>query len=411
MSIHRSIQTLPLLLVPVLLAACGGPPGSAAHDTTPAAGATTTVPSVDVEHELGSRQSVPGTGISLRPPSGSQQPPVGTGFVDPQRRIQLAVELVEGSADLRQSFEHSLLDGVHVDGHDAVTVHGLHGTLGRGHRQAGSVDVAMRWLLVEHGQRKIAIIGAWPRHDDEYAPLIEASLKSTQWDPSASIDPEAAIGVHIGPVEGLELDKSGTGNLAMKPAGQTAPPQPGDPSLVVMPLPLMVPEARRASVCSQLLQRATPVHDLDTDHIAPVEGGTMAACDATGTAHTPAPNARDFATYSAIAMGDTGTFLVIGLAPSDASDAWITRFRAGVRSIRTTRGGAAAQADAQPAPAAGSTGPAAAGGLGTAGTGAGGGSGTDSAPQLGATGTGAGGTGTGLGPAAGGALTPPDPQN
>jgi hypothetical protein len=346
---HVRLSRLAVLsLAGALLAACGGAPAAAgtASGASGTGGGETAAregaaEGEDEEFPLDPPTGVPGTGVTLRPPRGSDVLPTGAGFVHTRRRIQILVAETEGPASLLASFREQLLAGAEAEGEpETITLSGIEATLGVDRQESGEVELERVWLYAEDGRRAVAVIGAYVSDRSErYRGLVRAALTSAAWDRARPIDPEQALGFGL-TVEGLELDRSSSSPLVYALAGAAVPPSPAEPRLFVMSLPVAVPASQRSEVCEALLLQAGPVgedtvqdrHDIETDEL---EG-----CEVEGLQENEEPDEGEpesATTYAAVLFHDDGVFLVAGIVDAALRETWIGRFREAARTLHRVR--------------------------------------------------------------------------
>jgi hypothetical protein len=344
---HVRLSQLALLsLAGALLAACGGAPATPAGGEAGTGGGETASrgggeEAADEEFPLDAPAVVPGTGITLRPPRGSDLLPTGAGFVHTRRRIQILVAETAGPASLIASFREQLLADAEPEGEpETITLSGVEATLGVDRQESGEVELERVWLYAQEGNRAVAVIGAYVSDRSErYRGLVRAALTSAAWDRALPIDAEQALGFGL-TVEGLVLDRSSSSPLVYGLAGAAVPPSPAEPRLFVMALPVAVPASQRSEVCEALLLQAGPVgedsvqdrHDIETDEL---EG-----CEVEGLQENEDPDEGEpesATTYAAVLFHDDGVFMVAGLVDAALRETWIGRFREASRTLHRVR--------------------------------------------------------------------------
>lgn len=292
------------------------------------------------EFPLEARARVPGTGVSLRAPRGSDPMPTGSGFVHARRRIQIIVAEVSGPDEILDAFRRTLTtEGMPEVDNERISISGHDGTLGIDRTETGDVEIERVWVVVREGDRAMAVVGAYlAERSERYRGLVRAAVTSAEWDPSVPIDAEQAMGFAM-EVEGLVLDRSATSPVTYVPEGASIPPSPSEPRLFLLALPVAIPPADRDDVCEQLLLQAGPV---DEDHVATrgeIETDDLGGCEVTGLVR-PGEEADDdteVSAYSAVVYHDDGIFLVAGLGGSTDGRRWMTRFAEAARSLHRVR--------------------------------------------------------------------------
>ncbi len=284
--------------------------------------------------ELGDAVPVPGTGVTMRAPAGAQPMPFAAGFLALRERLQVSVAVVEGGPEV--------LDALRTGGDPSAPapaaeadfeVSGQTGRLGRDEIQTSQGVLERQWLLVHDGTRGLGVIATYEQNRAQgYRRPVRQMLESVAWDRDAELDAAAALGVDVGPVEGLEMSHRSTANLVMLPPGAEFPPQPGQVVLTVSPLPARVPENRAMGICPQLAARFLPAPDDEVSHEADVEGGALRGCERIAAAGLP--DGSRVAAYAAVLFHE-GTPILVTASVAEASLAtWAPRFTAAAQSVR-----------------------------------------------------------------------------
>jgi hypothetical protein len=281
--------------------------------------------------ELGEAVAVPGTGVTMRPPEGSQRIPFGAGFLAMRHRIQISVVVAEGSP--------SLLDAVRAQGGaqahgepETVTISGQEGRIGRDRirTQAGALERS--WLLVHDGTRGLAVVATYEVTRAEQAwPAMREALTGVTWDRETPIDPAVALGIQVGDIEGLTLSRATTANVVLLGPGASFPPQPGQPVVTISPLPMQLASEQSARVCEQLVARLLPVPSSDIQLEGAIENGPLPGCERLATAEA---EGQRLATYAAIVFTSNTPILVTGTVDATQVRRWRPRFVSAARSIR-----------------------------------------------------------------------------
>ena len=102
----------------------------------------------------------------------------------------------------------------------------------------------------------------WIGRSETLRDYLKASVRTMQLDPSVAIDPEAALGYRVAP-EGLQLVRASSTNVAYSSDGEP-PPGVGAPMMMLMPLPIQVPEAQRTELCPQILAQMVQLEGENT---------------------------------------------------------------------------------------------------------------------------------------------------
>jgi hypothetical protein len=340
-----------LLLIAGALAACGGGApagagtgaGTAGGDETERTEREGDAAEEDEDQPLDERAAVPGTGVTLRAPRGSDPLPTGAGFVHARRRIQILVAETEGPAALLSSFHDQLLAGAEQEIEpEEVTISGIEGTLGIDRQENGEVELERVWLYAQDGDRAVAVIGAYlSERSERYRDLVRAAVTSAEWSREQPIDSEQALGFAL-TVDGLVLDRSSSSPVVYALAGATVPPSPAEPRLFVMPLPVAVPAAQRTEVCEELLLQAGPVDEDTVRERHDVETDELEGCEVEGLQENEDPDEGEPAsatTYAAVVFHTDGTFMVAGIVDAAQRETWISRFRDATRTLHRVRAG------------------------------------------------------------------------
>jgi hypothetical protein len=289
------------------------------------------------ELPLDPRADVPGTGVTLRAPRGSEPAPVGAGFIHARRRIQIVVAVAQGDDQVLEGVQASLAAGAEEVEHEDITVQGRAARLIVDRQETPDVELERVWLLAREGHRVMAIIGAYVADRSErLRPLVRASLLSAEWDPASTLDPEAAAGYRLTPPEGLAAEPQVVSTLSYTEPGQTASPQSGHPALLVVPVPLALPAERRTSLCHQILTQAGPVSEDTMVRQASIEGDDVSGCEVYGTQELTVSGEgglTEIATYAALVFVGDASFMVAGFSDARQRETWEPRFSAAARTV------------------------------------------------------------------------------
>ena len=356
------IRTLAPLLALLLLAACGGssPPARAHHeddeeDDDSYDGDDDDEDDEDDEEdegddddggsfvdeallrdvgtlELGDAVTVAGTGVRVRPPAGAEPMPFGAGFLALRQRVQLTVVVAEGGA--------SVLETIRTGGdpnapepvaQSEVEISGQPGRLGRDRIRTPQGTLERQWLLVHDGTRGMGVIVTYESgRARAYRRAVRESLADVQWDREADLDASVALGIAVGPVEGLEASHRSTANLVLLVPGEAFPPQPGQAVLTVSPLPVRIPEDRLQEICGQLAARFVPSDAIE--HEGAVEDGQLPGCERLATADVP--DGGRVVTYAALLFHEGTPILVTATVDANELAVWRPRFASAARTVR-----------------------------------------------------------------------------
>jgi hypothetical protein len=333
-------------LTAILLAlavGCGGPAATTTttEEETTGGGEGSEGEEASSELPLDELVAVPGTGIRLRAPRGSDLLPTGAGFVHSRRRLQVLVAETQGPDEQIDAFRTQLIEGAEEEV-EPITIDfgGVEATLGVDRQTSGDMELERVWLFARSGDRAVAVIGAYlAERSERYRELVTASVRSAVWDRETPIDAEQALGFAL-TVEGLVLDRGSSSPVVYTLADATVPPSPSEPRLFVMSIPVAVPAAQRAEVCEEILFQAGPVSEENARSHTEIETDELEGCEVEGLQEnaSPAEGEPDAATtYAAIVFHDDGTFMVAGIVDAEQRDVWIERFQAATRTLRRVR--------------------------------------------------------------------------
>jgi hypothetical protein len=287
---------------------------------------------------LNARVDVPGTGASMRAPNGAVLMPVGAGFVDRDGRFQILVAVANGPAERLDQLAGSIGAGAQELESEDVTVGGRPARLVVDRQEAGGVAIERVWMLVRDGNHALATLGAYPANaDDRVRTVVRDSIRSTEWDSNVAVDAERAAGFRLSAPEGLVADPQVVNGLIYVQPGSSLAPSSGRPAMVLLPLPITIPAAERASHCDALLRMAGPVADEVVVQRAIITTDTMQGCEVFGREQIPEPRPggpTELATYAALVFVGEGAYLVAGFVDAAQRDAWTPRFSAATRTVR-----------------------------------------------------------------------------
>jgi hypothetical protein len=292
----------------------------------------------DAELPLDPPTPVPGTGVTVSPPRGSRALPVGAGFVHARRRIQMVVAVAQGDEGVLHGVEASLGADADVIAEEDVQLGGRTAHLVVDSQMAGEIELERQWILVREGDRAMAIVGAYlADRSERLRPLVRAALMSAQWDTTVALDPERAVGFRLGaPPEGLVAERQVVSTLTYAMPGTAPTPASGNPALLVVPIPMQIPAAQRATACEQILLQAGPVEEDSVTSRATIAGDDLEGCEVFGTQELeePAPGGpSEIATYAAILFVGDASFMVAGFVDAHQRDVWGPRFSAAARTV------------------------------------------------------------------------------
>ena len=162
-------------------------------------------------------------------------------------------------------------------------------------------------------------------------PAMREALGSVEWNREAQLDAALALGIEVGAVEGLTLNRSTTANVVLLGRGASFPPEPGQAVVSIAPLPMQLASEQSARVCEQIIARLMPVPTSDIEHEGAIENGPLPGCERLATADA---NGERVVTYAALIFSSQTPILVTGSVDADELARWRPRFSAAARAIR-----------------------------------------------------------------------------
>lgn len=278
---------------------------------------------------LGPRIAIPGTGVSIEPPRGSERSQVGSTLVHPRRRIQIVIAAAEGDLSVHQQFRTGLRGDAEELENEEIEIDGEPATLVVDRMEQGEVSLERVWLIVRRGTRSAAAMGVYAADRAEIMrDYLRASVRTLELDPSIALDPEQALGWRVEPGEGLQLVRAASTNVSYSTNGQP-PPGVGEPMLLLMPLPIDVPASERAALCPQILGQLVQTASTDAQ-AGTIEAGDVSGCDTSATT----ADAPRLTTYAALVFRGDAAFMIVASANHAPRSPWLTRFRAAARTLQ-----------------------------------------------------------------------------
>lgn len=284
---------------------------------------------------------VEGTGVTVRPPRGSQPLPVGAGFVHVRRRIQMVVAVAQGDEDVRRAVADSLGADADELSHEEVTIDGRATRLVVDSQMMGDTELERMWILMTDGDRAMAIVAAYlADRSERLRPLVRASLLSTHWDTTVALEPERAVGFRLAtPPEGLVVEPQVVSTLTYAPPGMAPTPASGHPALLVVPVPMQLPADQRTAACERILLQVGPVSEDTVTARSTIDEEGTTGCEVMGAQELDAPTAggpSEIATYAALVFVGDAPFMVAGFVDAAQRETWLPRFSAGARTVGPT---------------------------------------------------------------------------
>jgi hypothetical protein len=285
---------------------------------------------------LGEPAELPGTGVTLRPPEGSTPMPFGSGFISMRHRVQISVVVVVGPESLldavRSGGQAQAPEPAHVEN---VTAGGQSGRLGRDRVATPNGELERIWLLVHDGQRGLAVVGTYEAsRAAQLRDGLRESFLAVAWNRQAALDASLALGIEVGPVEGLTPSRTTTANIVLLGRGATFPPTPGQPVVTISSLPMQLASDRSDRVCAQLVARLLPVPTTDIEHEGTIENGPLPGCERLATAEN---DEHRLAAYAALLFHEGTPLLVTGSVDARQLARWRPRFANAARAVRPRR--------------------------------------------------------------------------
>lgn len=282
--------------------------------------------------ELGDAVSVPGTGVQIRPPLGAAPMPFGAGFLALRQRVQVTVVVAEGGASVLETIRTGGDPNAPAPSAESeVEISGQQGRLGRDRVRTPQGTLERQWLLVHDGTRGLGVVVTYESgRARAYRRAVRESLSGVQWDRGADLDASVALGIDVGPVEGLVASHRSTANLVLLVPGATFPPGPGQVVLTVSPLPVRVPEDRVQEICGQLAARFVPSDSVE--HEGAVGDGQLPGCERLATAELD--DGDRVVTYAALLFHEGTPILVTATVDASELATWRPRFASAARSVR-----------------------------------------------------------------------------
>ncbi|HJL14099.1 MAG TPA: hypothetical protein RMH99_00515 [Sandaracinaceae bacterium LLY-WYZ-13_1] len=283
---------------------------------------------------LGEPVPVPGTGVTVRPPEGARPMPFGAGFIAPRQRVQVSVVVAEGDEDLLESIRTGGNPDAPPPEHvEEITIDGVDARVGRDRVRTPGGVLERLWLLAHDGTRGMGVVATYEANRaDAYRVPLRESLADVAWDRDATLDAAAALGIDVGPVEGLEASHRSTANLVLLEPESDFPPEPEQVVVTVSPLPMQIPPDQIERACQSIVARLVPVPASAVSHEGSVEDGEMTGCERLATAETR--EGLQVATYAALLFARGMPVLMTASVDAEQLETWRERFASAARSVR-----------------------------------------------------------------------------
>ena len=251
-----------------------------------------------------------------------------------RQRVQIAVVVALGEAEILEAIRTGgAREAPEPDHVEEVEVSGQSGRIGRDQVRSQAGVLERTWLLVHDGQRALGVVATY---EQSRAPSVRRGIRdvlgSVAWDREAPIDAGAALGIEIGPVEGLVATNRSSANMVLTEPGAEFPPSAAQPILTVAPLPMQIPPDQIQAACGQLAARLVPAPAANVSLEGAIEDGRLEGCERLATAETQ--DGDEVMAYMALLFNDGMPILVNGNAPVELMDTWRPRFVAAARTVR-----------------------------------------------------------------------------
>jgi hypothetical protein len=288
------------------------------------------------EGRLDPRASLPGTGVSMRAPGGSERTAISAGFIDPRGRFQIFVAVASGDDALLDDFARGLGTEAlaHELGAEAVTIDGRATRLVLDTEEQG---YEREWIFLRDGDHALAVVGAYDSTPDQHLrELVRESLLSIRWDARATIEPERAAGFGLTPPAQLTAEPRVVAGLTYLEPGLPMSPGSGRPAIFLFPIPVDVPPSERAEYCEPLLLMAGPIGEQAVVSHAAFSTEALSGCEVFGHEEILEPiqgGPTALATYAAIVFLEDGAFMVAGFVDANERETWAPLFTVAARTV------------------------------------------------------------------------------
>lgn len=172
---------------------------------------------------LGPRADLPGSGVSLEPPSRCHLAGVGARFVDATGKVSVSVDVQVTTPESGRLEDDSLWRQLWPGEGEAVRLGTIQARLWSRRREPGERGYDGWWLMAREGGRSLSVIAASELPEPTTPELWEELRKSAlslRWDPAAALEPERASGLRARTTPSLHLNRNVVANLiyAAEPA-------------------------------------------------------------------------------------------------------------------------------------------------------------------------------------------------
>lgn len=183
---------------------------------------------------------VPGTPVSLDPPTGFEPTTNFPGFADRESGASIMVSQFPAPiAEFSKGFttERLATRQIKVLSRETVQVAGRSATLLKLSQIGDGLEVYKWALLSGDAKSTTLVLGTWLKADGPVQPLdapLRKALLSTTWS-NRAIDPFEGLSFRVTPTDRLKVASSVGGALLLTSSGTIAPDKKGDPLLIVAP--------------------------------------------------------------------------------------------------------------------------------------------------------------------------------
>src|SRR5690606_24490984 len=141
-------------------------------------------------------------------------------------RVQISVVVALGGPEVLEAIRTGgAPDAPDPDSETQVTIAGQRGRLGRDQVESPSGTLERSWLLVHDGARGLGIVATYEADRARaLRPGVREVLMSTEWDREAELDAAVALGIEVGPVQGLNRSNRSSANVVLIEPNAEYPP-------------------------------------------------------------------------------------------------------------------------------------------------------------------------------------------
>ena len=279
---------------------------------------------------------VPGTQVTLDPPSGFLQAERYPGFENAARRSSIMVTELPGSSEvMRRGMTRRTLAsrGMVQLGRETVLVAGRTGLLIHVRQEAGGEEF-LKWMLITGDtKRTVMVVGTFPQGDPGLSQTVRRAVLSTAWNSAAPTSKLEGITFRVDPTPKLRL-AGRVGNLLV--FSESGKMESGNPAEGVLIVGSSFAEASVTDVEAFARERATkttrvgPLRDIEG---RPMTTDGLPGYELIGTAND-AKDGREIRMYQLVLADSTTYYLAQGYVAPDRAPALIDQFRQVTASFR-----------------------------------------------------------------------------